>query len=197
MIDFRELIALLIYKTDYIYPRLRDTVKCVIYDIIFSRTVLVGKSSARISYNDFAVLSGCSLTTVKHALKEMILDGHIKIVGSHYSRTANEYALEIKIPENIAPVLPPQRLPYKTVNTIIAQKDKPKLVLSPEGQAVINTIKSSMSHHERKLYEQKAINELMIEGTELTEQAIDEKITEILIRSFSSEKRQKYLVKAS
>ena len=196
MIDFKEIIALSIYKTDYIYPMLKDTVKCVIYDIIFSRTILVGKPSARISYNDFASLSGCSQTTVKHALKEMLIDGYIKIVGAHYSRTANEYALNIKIPENLIPVLPAQRYPYKTINIAITQKQPAKLVLNSEGQAVINAIKSSMSHHERKLYEQKAINELMIEGVELTEEAIDNKITDLIIRSFSGEKRQKYLVRA-
>ncbi|NPV51822.1 MAG: hypothetical protein HPY60_11615, partial [Candidatus Methanofastidiosum sp.] len=155
MINVKELIALSIYKTDYIFPKLKDTVKCVLYEIIFSRTVLIGKPSARISYSDFAVLSGCSPTTVKHAIKEMLIDGYIKIVGSHHSRTANEYALNLKIPENITPVLPVQRLPYKTVETVITQKEKSKLVLNAEGQAVVNAIKSSMTPHERKIYEQK------------------------------------------
>lgn len=195
MIDIKEKIALSIYKTDYIYPRLRDTVKCVLYDILFSRTVLEGKSSVRISYSDLVFLSGCSLSTVKTALKEMIADGLIRIVGAHHSRIANEYALNIKIPENLTPIAPSQRIPEKVIKSLLTtDKKEKKFELNAEGHAVVNSIKSAMSPHERKLYEKRAIDELIIEGEEITETAIENKITELIVRSFSSEKRKKYLV---
>lgn len=194
-IDVRELIALMIYKNDYIYPLLKDTVQCVLLDIIFSRTIVEGKKSVRISYQDLALLSGCSAGTVKSALKELILAGYIKITGSHHSKIANEYALNIKVPENVKQFMPLQRLPYKTVNEIISGKQRPKSYeLTAEGMAVLNAIKANMSKHERNLYEKKAIDELIIEGLEITEEAIENKITEIIIRNFSSEKRKKYLV---
>lgn len=195
MIDVREIIALSIYKTDYIYPMLKDAVKCAIYDVIFSRTVLEGKQSARISYTTFALLIGCSTSTVKNAIRELVLDGFVRIVGSHYSRTANEYALNLKIPDTLRPTQPGQRLPYKTVDEVISGKTTEKrYVLTAEGEAVINAIKSGMSDYERKLYEKKAIDELMIEGVEITDEAIDRKITEILLRNFSSEKRNRYVI---
>ncbi|GAB5045630.1 hypothetical protein [Thermodesulfovibrio sp. TK110] len=195
MVDIKEIIALSVYKTDYIYPQLKDTVKCVLYDIIFSKTVLEGKASARISYSDFAFLSGCSLTTIKTALKEMLADGYIKIVGAYYSRIANEYALNIKIPENLTPISNVQRVPQKVVKSTLHRNDvSKKYELTQEGHAIVNAIKSSMSQHERKLYEKKAIDELIIENTEITEQAIENKITEIIVRNFSNEKRKKYVV---
>lgn len=195
-LDIKNIIALIIYKNDYIYPLLKDTVQCVILDILFSRTILEGKSSVRISYQDLALLSGCSIATVKSALKELVLAGHIKITGNHHSKIAYEYTVNIKIPDNIKQFLPLQRLPYKTVNKIISGNySRPKnFTLTPEGEAVLNAIKANMSKHERTVYENKAVNELMIEGVELTEQNIENKINEIIIRNFSNEKRKKYLI---
>ncbi len=194
-LDIKELLALIIYKNDYIYPLLKDTVQCVILDIIFSRTILEGKPSVKISYQDLALLAGCSVGTVKSALKDLILSSLIKIVGNHRSRIANEYAVNLKIPENLKQFMPLQRLPYKTVSQIISGNNrKPVLQLTAEGMAIVNSIKASMSPHERALYEKKAVDELIIENVEINDESIDRKITEIIIRGFSSEKRKKYLV---
>lgn len=194
--DIKELLAFIIYKNDYIYPLLKDTVQCVLLDILFSRTILEGKPSVKISYQDLSLLSGCSPGTVKSALKELILSGLVKVVGSHHSRIANEYALNIRIPKNIKQFMPLQRLPYKTVNQIISGNNNknPVFKLNSEGMAIVNAIKANMSPHEKALYEKKAVDELIIESVEITEEAIDNKITEIIVRGFSNEKRKKYLI---
>ncbi|HQD37242.1 MAG TPA: Lrp/AsnC family transcriptional regulator [Thermodesulfovibrio thiophilus] len=127
MHDKEEIKALSVYKTDYIYPQLQNAVKCVLYDIIFSKTVLEDKESARISYTDFRVLTGLSLSTVKNAIKELVMDGFVKIVGYHYSRLANEYSLNIKIPEKLPRRFSVQRMLHKTAHAGLSGKTEEKL----------------------------------------------------------------------
>ncbi|HHW19968.1 hypothetical protein [Thermodesulfovibrio thiophilus] len=50
----------------------------MLYEIIFSKTVLKCKNKLY----DFAVLTGLLLSTVKNAIKELVMNGFVRIVDT-------------------------------------------------------------------------------------------------------------------
>jgi len=87
-----------------------------LYEIIFSKTVLKCKNKLY----DFAFLTGLLLSTVKNAMKELVMNGFVRIVEHHYSRLAKAYSLNIKIPEKLSRKFSVQRISYKTVNSALS-----------------------------------------------------------------------------
>ncbi len=193
----KELIIKNIYRTDYLAPRLGSAVKQAIVDQLFSRTVLVGKETVRISHADLSKLTGISSVTISKAMKELIKDGIIMIVGEYKPRIANEYKLSLRVPDNLSQWFSAQRNPYHVIKQITDAADEYTesitLNLTEEGQAVVNSIKESMTAQEKELYRKKAREELILEGKDVTESNIENKITEIILRGFSDDKKRKYL----
>lgn len=193
MPNLKDIILLNIYRTDFLAPQLKGAVKQAIVDQLFSRTILVGKESVRISHSDISKLTGISTITISRAMKELIRDRIIRVLGSYKPRTANEYGLNIQAPTNLQIWFSAQRDPRLVLNEVSGvEAEVTSLTLTAEGEAVINSIKDSMSVAEKEIYKRKAQEELILMGLDLTELNIENKITEMLLRSFSDEKRNKY-----
>lgn len=190
-INIRNIIMLNIYRTDYLASRL-STVQQVIVDQLFSRTILVGKESVRISYTDLSRLTGISFVTISKAMKGLIKDKLVKITGNYRPRIANEYSLNLEIPGNLQAWFSAQRDPYGTLARLSGEEEEQDWELTTEGEAILNSIKDSMTYSEKELYRKKAQEELVLQGKEITDTNIDNKITEILLRSFSDEKKKRY-----
>jgi len=194
---YKDIIIKNIYRTDYLAPRLGGAVKQAIVDQLFSRTVLVGKETVRISHTDLSKLTGISPVTISKAMKELIKEGIIMIVGEYRPRVANEYKLNLRVPDNLSQWFSAQRNPFSVIKQLTGSADdyteSITLNLTEEGQAVVNSIKESMTTLEKELYRKKAREELILEGKDVTESNIENKITEIILRGFSDDKKRKYL----
>ncbi|RMG02754.1 MAG: winged helix-turn-helix transcriptional regulator [Nitrospirae bacterium] len=196
MFNIKEIIIKNIYRTDYLAPRLDSAVKQVIVDQIFSRTVLAGKETVRISHADLSKITGISTVTISKAMRELVKEGILVLVGEYKPKIPCEYRLNLEVPQDITPWLSVQRNPYDITRSISKNGDQEKeddYELTAEGHAIINSIKESMTRTERELYRKKAREELLLEGKDLSEDSIERKITQILIRGFSDEKKRRYL----
>ena len=191
--DIKKILIKNIYRTDYLAPQLGSAVKQAIVDQIFSRTVLVGKESVRLSFSDLSKLTGISTVTISRAMKDLIKQGVVRIVSEYKPKVANEYSLNI--PENLTSWMSIQRDPYIVFRDITETEEKSyqDVELTEEGQAIVNSIKDSMTQVEKELYRKRAREELSIEGKPPTEANIDKKITEIIIRGFSDDKKERYI----
>ncbi len=191
--DIKKILIKNIYRTDYLAPQLGSAVKQAIVDQIFSRTVLVGKESVRLSFSDLSKLTGISTVTISRAMKDLIKQGVVRIVSEYKPKVANEYSLNI--PENLSGWMSIQRDPYIVFRDITETEEKSyqEVELTEEGQAIVNSIKDSMTQVEKELYKKRARDELSIEGKPPTEANIDKKITEIIIRGFSDDKKERYI----
>ncbi len=192
--EIKDIITKNIYRTDYLASQLGSAVKQVIVDQLFSRTILVGKESVRISLSDLSRLTGISTITISRAMKDLIKQGVVRIVGEYRPKVANEYALNIPDISKLPKWMPVQRVPDMLFRELAgSQPQEMDYELTEEGQSIINSIKDSMTQTEKEIYRKKAREELLFEGKTPSEANIDRKITEIIIRSFSDEKREKYI----
>ncbi|HAK87645.1 MAG: hypothetical protein A2X55_08985 [Nitrospirae bacterium GWB2_47_37] len=191
---FKNILLLNIYRTDFLSPKLRSKTKNAIVDHLFSRTIVVGKETCRISHSEFAKLTGISVPTVSRAMRALIKDGIVLIRGAYKPRVPCEYGLNITVPRNIDIWFTPQRNPWLLLGEIIGDAVREEYIeLTAEGQAVINSIKDNLSPREKEELRKKAQDELIFLEKDLIEANIERKIAEILIRNFSDEKRRKYL----
>jgi len=195
--DIKSILIKNIYRTDYLAPRLDSAVKQVIVDQIFSRTVLVGKETMRISHAELSKITGISTVTISKAMRELVKEGILVLVGEYKPKIPCEYRLNIEVPDDLTPWLSCQRNPFDFFRNLPSgndeHRDEGAYELTAEGHAIINSIKESMTRAERELYRKKAKDELLLEGKDLSEESIERKITQILIRGFSDEKKRRYL----
>jgi len=56
---------------------------------------------------------------VKNAMKELVMNGFVRIVEHHYSRLAKAYSLNIKIPEKLSRKFSTENF-IKTVNSALS-----------------------------------------------------------------------------
>ncbi|GER94846.1 hypothetical protein A45J_2612 [hot springs metagenome] len=194
--QFKNIILLNIYRTDFLSPKLRSKTKNAIIDHLFSRTILVGKETCRISHSEFAKLTAISVPTISRAMRALIKDGIVLIRGAYKPRVPCEYGLNINVPRNIELWFSPQRNPWLMLDEIVGGDDarKEDIELTAEGQAVINSIKDNLTPREKEELNKKAMEELIFSEKDLTEANVERKITEILVRNFSEEKRKRYLI---
>lgn len=193
--QFKNILILNIYRTDFLSPKLRSKTKNAIVDHLFSRTILVGKETCRISHSELAKLTSISVPTISRAMRALIKDGIVLIKGAYKPRVPCEYGLNISVPRNIEIWFTPQRNPWLMLGEIMGGDDarEEDIELTAEGQVVINSIKDNLTHREKEELNKKAREELIFLEKDLTEANIERKITEILVRSFSEEKRRRYL----
>jgi DNA-binding Lrp family transcriptional regulator len=193
--QFKNIILLNIYRTDFLSPKLRSKTKNAIIDHLFSRTILVGKDTCRVSHSELAKLTGISTPTISKAMRGLIKDGIVLIRGAYKPRVSCEYGLNINVPKNIELWFSPQRNPWLLLGEIIGEDDagEENIELTAEGQAVINSIKDNLSHREKEELNKKAREELIFLEKDLTEANIERKIAEILVRNFSEEKKKIFL----
>ncbi|MBI3592924.1 MAG: winged helix-turn-helix transcriptional regulator, partial [Nitrospirae bacterium] len=139
---FKNILLLNIYRTDFLSPKLRSKTKNAIVDHLFSRTILVGKETCRISHSELAKLTGISVPTISRAMRALIKDGIVLIRGAYKPRVPCEYGLNINVPRNIELWFSPQRNPWLLLGEIIGgdETGEADMELTADGQVVINSI---------------------------------------------------------
>lgn len=197
MLDFRDSLLKQLYMVDYIMPRL-SAAQSVVLNQLFSRTILVGVETVQISHADMSRLTGLALVTTQRALRSLANDNLITIVGAYRPRVANEYRVNIHIPTELSIHLTGQRDPYIVLTSMLgdtqaAEENKLLLELTAEGAAVIDAILQSMTKMESDRYRREAMDALFTEGKRPTETLIAQKVTELLLQSFSDEKQRRYI----
>lgn len=191
--EIKQVILKNIYRTDFVNPRL-SVFQQVILDQMFSRTVLVGKETTRLSLGHLQRLTGMSVPAISKAIRHLVSEGYLEIVSEWKPKVPVEYRVKLDIPADLKTFFQPQRHPGLIFNELFTREEQlEKFELTAEGHAAINAIKESMSSYERDLYVKKARQELLAQGTEPTEKAISEKITEILLRNVSDEKKHRWV----
>lgn len=191
--EIKQIILKNIYRTDFINPRL-TVFQQAILDQIFSRTILVGKETVRLSFGHLHRLTGISTPAISKAVRHLIREGYLEIVSEWKPKVPIEYRIKIDIPAGLRTFFQPQRSPELVFSEVFIQEGFSEgFELTAEGHAAINAIKESMSVYEHDLYVKKARQELLSQGAELTERAVNEKITEILLRNISDEKKRRWV----
>ena len=180
--------------------KVKSPAKQAILDQIFSRTILVGQDACTLSYSDLNALTGMAIKTIARALKELIVkDGIVVLQGAYGPRVAQTYRLNIQIPVKTEQAFPIQRDPWLLVASVMGTTTEPgleKLDLTPEGRAVIETIKQSLKRSEYGVYRRRAYQLLSSREQAPTEATIEEAINELILDNFSDEKRLLYARRA-
>ena len=199
-VDFSQVLLYNVFRTDFLARKVKSPAKQAILDQIFSRTILVGQDACTLSYSDLNALTGMAIKTIARALKELIAkDGLVVLQGAYGPRVAQTYRLNIQIPEKTEQAFSIQRDPWLLVASVMGTTTEPgleKLDLTPEGQAVIETIKQSLKRSEYGVYRRRAYQLLSSRGQVPTEATIEKAINELLLDNFSDEKRLLYARRA-
>ena len=119
--------------------------------------------------------------------------------GAYGPRVAQTYRLNIQIPVKTEQAFPIQRDPWRLVASVMGPTTEPgleRLDLTPEGQAVIETIKQSLKRSEYGVYRRRAYQLLSSREQAPTEATIEEAINELILDNFSDEKRLLYARRA-
>ena len=195
-VDFSQVLLYNVFRTDFLARKVKSPAKQAILDQIFSRTILVGQDACTLSYSDLNALTGMAIKTISRALKELIAkDGLVVLQGAYGPRVAQTYRLNIQIPVKTEQAFSIQRDPWLLVASVLGTTTEPgleKLDLTPEGQAVIETIKQSLKRSEYGVYRRRAYQLLSSRGQAHTEVTIEEAINELILDNFSDEKRLLY-----
>jgi|GEM_PF-762981 DNA-binding MarR family transcriptional regulator len=199
-VDFSQVLLYNVFRTDFLARKVKSPAKQAILDQIFSRTILVGQDACTLSYSDLNALTGMAIKTISRALKELILKDRLVILqGAYGPRVAQTYRLNIQIPVKAEQAFSIQRDPWLLVASVMGTTTEPgieKLDLTPEGQAVIETIKQSLKRSEYGVYRRRAYQLLSSRGQAPTEATIEEAINELILDNFSDEKRLLYARRA-
>jgi hypothetical protein len=171
--------------TDFLFPTISSPKQSIVSQL-FSRTILVGQEVCQISHSDLARLTGLTIITVRKAIRELIEDKFIEVIGEHKPKSASTYKLNI--PTNIPQTLKIQRNPYLLFKETSKEAGKETYKLTPEGKGLLNTIKTSLSPSETNdIY---IIAKKEIANTNIN---LEDKVDEIVIRRyFSEDKKRKY-----
>jgi hypothetical protein len=195
-VDFSQVLLYNVFRTDFLARKVKSPAKQAILDQIFSRTILVGQDACTLSYSDLNALTGMAIKTIARALKELIVkDGIVVLQGAYGPRVAQTYRLNIQIPVKTEQAFPIQRDPWLLVASVMGTTTEPgleKLDLTPEGRAVIETIKQSLKRSEYGVYRRRAYQLLSSREQAPTEATIEEAINELILDNFSDEKRLLY-----
>ena len=195
-VDFSQVLLYNVFRTDFLARKVKSPAKQTILDQIFSRTILVGQDACTLSYSDLNALTGMAIKTISRAIKELISkDGLVVLQGAYGPRVAQTYRLNIQIPVKTEQAFPIQRDPWRLVASVMGPTTEPgleRLDLTPEGQAVIETIKQSLKRSEYGVYRRRAYQLLSSRGQAHTEVTIEEAINELILDNFSDEKRLLY-----
>jgi hypothetical protein len=199
-VDFSQVLLYNVFRTDFLARKVKSPAKQAILDQIFSRTILVGQDACTLSYSDLNALTGMAIKTIARALKELIVkDGIVVLQGAYGPRVAQTYRLNIQIPVKTEQAFPIQRDPWLLVASVMGTTTEPgleKLDLTPEGRAVIETIKQSLKRSEYGVYRRRAYQLLSSREQAPTEATIEEAINELILDNFSDEKRLLYARRA-
>ncbi len=195
-VDFSQVLLYNVFRTDFLARKVKSPAKQAILDQIFSRTILVGQEACTLSYSDLNALTGMAIKTIARALKELIAkDGLVVLQGAYGPRVAQTYRLNIQIPVKTEQAFSIQRDPWLLVASVLGTTTEPgreKLELTPEGQAVFDAIKQSMKRSEYGVYRRKAFQLLSTRGEVPEESAIEAAVDELVLDTFSEEKRLLY-----
>ena len=199
-VDLRQVLLYNVFRTDFLARKVKSPAKQAILDQIFSRTILVGQDACTLSYSDLGALTGMAIKTISRALKELIMkDGLVVIEGAYGPRVAQTYRLNVTVPAKTEQAFPVQRDPWLLVASVLGTTAEPgheKLKLTQEGQAVIEAIKQSMKRSEHGVYRRRAYQLLSSRGEAPTESVIEEAVSELILDTFSDEKRSLYATRA-
>ncbi len=171
--------------TDFLFPTISSPKQSIVSQL-FSRTILLEQESCQISHSDIARLTGLTIITVRKAMRELIKDKIIEVIGEHKPKSASTYKLHI--PTNMPQTLKIQRNPYLLFKDTSKETDKETYKLTPEGKRLLDTIKTSLSPSETTDIYKIAKDE--IANTDIN---LEDKVDEIIIRRyFSEDKKRKY-----
>lgn len=191
--EIKEIILKNIYRTDFVNPRL-PVLQQAVLDQFFSRTILIGRETVKLSLGHLQKLTGISIPTLSKTLKRLVSEGYLEIVSEWKPKVPIEYRVRLDIPTDLKTFFQPQRSPKLVFNELFLPEEAiGKFELTAEGHAAISSIKEGMSVPERELYMKKVRQELLIQGAELTEKGINDRFVEILLRSVSDEKKRKWI----